>query len=161
MNDPENWRWRDEPVEPGPAVIVDIDGVLADAAHRQHLLEWPNRDWDTFFDRCGEDALIDAVSTMLRLLDERYTIVLLTARPVRVQGLTLAWIEQHDIRWDLLIMRNWGDYMSAPHFKSLSVDELTAYGFDPQLAFDDDPRNVAMFTNHGVPCLYIHSGYHA
>ena len=28
---PSTGRWRDEPVEPGPAAVVDIDGVLSDA----------------------------------------------------------------------------------------------------------------------------------
>ena len=42
---PENWTWRDGPVEPGPAVVVDIDGVLSDAASRQHYLESPRQDW--------------------------------------------------------------------------------------------------------------------
>lgn len=159
--DPENWQWRDGPVEPGPAIVFDVDGVLADAAHRQHLLEWPHRDWDSFFDACGEDGLIEAVAAMLAVIDGAHTIVLLTARPLRVRRQTLAWVDEHDLRWDLLIMRNWGDYQAAPHFKSLSVDELSAYGFDIELALDDDPRNVAMFGHHGVPCLYIHSGYHA
>lgn len=158
--DPENWCWRDGAVSPGPIAVFDVDGVLADAGHRQHYLEWPLRDWDSFFAECGDDGLIDEVARMLSLLDEKLQIVLLTARPMRVQSETLVWMARHGLRWDLLIMRNWGDYMAAPHFKALSVGELRAYGFDLQLAFEDDPRNVAMFENHGVPCVYIHSGYH-
>ena len=42
---PEHWTWRDAPVEPGPAVVVDIDGVLSEASGRQHYLESPRRDW--------------------------------------------------------------------------------------------------------------------
>ena len=30
----ENWHWRGDQVGTGPAVIFDIDGVLADAARR-------------------------------------------------------------------------------------------------------------------------------
>ena len=37
-------------------------------------------------------------------------IVLLTARPISVQRQTLGWLERHDLRWDLLVMREWGDY---------------------------------------------------
>ena len=156
----ENWYWRAETVPPGPAVIVDVDGVIADATHRQYLLEWPRRDWDDFFAACGEDGLIEPVARTIELLDPALTVVLLTARPLRVQKETLRWLETYGLRWDLLIMRNWGDYMAAPHFKSLSVAELRAAGFDPRVAYDDDPRNVAMFEHVGVPCVYIHSGYH-
>ena len=66
---PEHWRWRDGPVEPGPAVVFDMDGVLSDAAGRQHFLERPRRDWDAFFEAAGDDALIEEVARLLDLLD--------------------------------------------------------------------------------------------
>jgi len=47
----ENWRWREGSSGTGPAVIFDIDGVLADAAGRQHYLDWG--DWKSFFDSCA------------------------------------------------------------------------------------------------------------
>ena len=90
--DPVHWRWRDGPVAPGPAVVFDMDGVLSDAAGRQHLLERPRRDWDAFFEAVGEDQLIDEVARLLEVLDPDLRIVLLTARPIRVQAQTLAWL---------------------------------------------------------------------
>ena len=42
---PEHWTWREQPLVPGAAVVVDIDGVLSDASRRQHYLESPRRDW--------------------------------------------------------------------------------------------------------------------
>jgi phosphoglycolate phosphatase-like HAD superfamily hydrolase len=74
---PRNWHWRTGPVAPGPSVIFDVDGVLADASGRQHLLEWPQRDWDAFFDACGDDPVIDEVARMLSLLDKELIVVLL------------------------------------------------------------------------------------
>ena len=44
--------------------------------------------------------------------------------------------------------------------KVLDRDELRRYGFEPKLAFEDDRRNVDMFTREGIPCLYVHSGYY-
>jgi hypothetical protein len=29
------------------------------------------------------------------------------------------------------------------------------------MAVEDDPRNKAMFDAEGIPCVYIHSGYHS
>ena len=87
-------------------------------------------------------------------------IVLLTARPIRVQPQTLAWLDRYDLRWDALIMRDRGDYMAARTFKQRTVQELRAVGFDLRLAFEDDPRNVHMFHSEDVPCIYIHSGYY-
>ncbi|HNI35097.1 MAG TPA: hypothetical protein PLV93_06830, partial [Microthrixaceae bacterium] len=70
------------------------------------------------------------------------------------------WLDRYELRWDLLIMREFGDYMVAPAFKQRSVAELRHAGFDLRLAFEDDPRNVHMFHNQDVPCVYIHSGYY-
>lgn len=160
MPHPVHWHWRDGPVEPGPAVVFDMDGVLSDAAGRQHLLERPRRDWDAFFEAVGEDQLIDEVARLLEVLDPRLRIVLLTARPIRVQQQTLAWLAEHDLRWDLLVMRDWGDYGAAREFKRDAVHDLRAHGFELRLAFEDDRRNVDMFHREGVPCVYIHSGYY-
>ena len=141
-------------------MVFDLDGVLSDAASRQHFLEGGRRDWDAFFEACGDDPLIDEVARLLELLDPALRIVLLTGRPQRVRPQTIAWLERYQLRWDLLVMRDYGDYSVAREFKRRSVEELRSFGFDLRLAFEDDRRNLAMFRAEGVPCVYIHSGYY-
>jgi hypothetical protein len=158
--EPDNWRWRDGAVTPGPAVVFDMDGVLSDATSRQHFIERPWRDWEAFFEACGDDPLIDEVARLLDVIEVDCRVVLLTARPIRVQANTLGWLRRYELRWDLLIMREFGDYGASREFKRNSVDELRGYGFDLRLAFEDDRRNVDMFHSEGVPCIYIHSGYY-
>ncbi len=142
----------------GEAVIFDIDGVLADAAGRQHYLEWG--DWRRFFEACGDDPVVEEIERLLELLDPGLTIVLLTGRPRRVQPHTLGWLERFSIRWDLLIMREYGNYTGVDEFKRATLADLREYGFDIRLALDDDPKNHAMYVSEGVPCIYIHSGYY-
>jgi hypothetical protein len=160
LNTPEHWTWRAGPVEPGPAVVVDIDGVLSDAVGRQHYLENPRRDWRAFFDACGDDPLIEEVKVLLDLLESDLRIVLLTARPQRVHELTEAWLYHYGIRFDLLVMRPWGDFEVSRDYKQSSVWDLRKYGFELRLAIEDDRRNVEMFRAEGVPCIYFHSGYY-
>jgi hypothetical protein len=157
---PANWLWRGDAVGPGTAIVFDMDGVLSDAAGRQHFLEWPDPDWLAFFEACGDDQLIDEVARLLDVISAEHRIVLLTARPLRVRPQTLAWLDRYELRWDLLIMRDYGDYDVAREFKRRSIGELRGYGFDLQLAFEDDRRNYLMFHQEGVPCVYIHSGYY-
>jgi hypothetical protein len=157
---PEHWTWHTGPLDPGPVVVVDIDGVLSDATRRQHYLESPRRDWRAFFDACGDDPVIEEVRTLLDLLNPSLRVVLLTARPERVHHLTEAWLHRYHIRWDLLLMRPWGDYEMSRDFKEASVWELRSYGFELRLAIEDDRRNVEMFRGEGVPCIYFHSGYY-
>ncbi len=155
-----NWRWRAGPVPLGQAVIFDIDGVLSDAAGRQHFIERGRRDWAAFFEACGDDRVIEEVARLVELLDPRLAVVLLTGRPLRVQPQTLAWLDRYGLRWDLLVMRDRGDYSQVTAFKRGVVEDLRAYGFDLRLALEDDPANHAMFVAEGIPCVYIHSGYY-
>jgi hypothetical protein len=158
---PGNWAWRDGPLaSPGEAVVFDVDGVLSDAVGRQHFIERGRRDWDAFFEACGDDPIIEELVRVLELLDQRLQVILLTGRPMRVQPQTLAWLDRYGLRWDLLVMRARGDYAQVTWFKRDSVAELRSFGFDLRLAFEDDPNNFAMFHAEGIPCVYIHSGYY-
>jgi hypothetical protein len=155
-----NWTWREREDVSGPAVIFDIDGVLSDAAGRQHFLERGRRDWTSFFEACGDDPVIEEIATLLELLDPSLAVILLTGRPYRVQPQTLAWLKHYRLRWDLLVMRSRGDYAHVTSFKESVVEDLRAHGFELRLAFEDDPSNHAMYVAAGVPCVYIHSGYY-
>ena len=87
-------------------------------------------------------------------------VVLLTARPARVHHLTIAWLERYQIRWDLLIMRPWGDYDLSRDYKQATIWDLRDYGFDLRLGIEDDRRNVQMLRSENIPCIYFHSGYY-
>jgi len=80
-----NWCWHTEAgsAHPGgPAVIFDIDGVLSDAAGRQHFIEQGNRDWSAFFEACGDDPVIEEIARLLELLDSSLAVVLLDRPPL-------------------------------------------------------------------------------
>lgn len=157
-DDAKNWYWRAGPVSPGPAVIVDIDGVLADASGRQHHIA--AGDWRAFFEACGGDPVIEEMRQLLQLLSSDTRVLLVTGRPRRVQAHTVTWLDEWMVRWDLLITRDFGDYAGVDVFKREVLGDLRDYGFDIQLAFEDDPKNHAMYRSENVPCLYIHSGYY-
>jgi hypothetical protein len=157
---PKNWLWRAEPALPGRAVIFDLDGVLCNADGRQHFIRSPKKDWKAFFEACADDLLIEESARILRLMAKDVTVVLLTGRPTEVREHTLKWLEGQELPWDLLIMRNRGDYADSTSFKQQSVRTLKAMSFDVQVAFDDDPQNQEMFVNEGVPCHYRYSGYY-
>ena len=156
-----HWTWRAGPVEPGPAVVVDIDGVLSDAARRQHYLEEPWPDWRGFFDACGEDQVIEEVKILLDLLDPALRVVLLTGRPGpgpppdRGLGRPL----RHPVGRPAHA-RGAAITPSPGSSRRTPWPSLRYRGFDLRLAFEDDRRNAEMFRHAGVPCIYIHSGYY-
>jgi uncharacterized HAD superfamily protein len=140
--------------------VVDIDGVLADARHRQHYLESRWQDWDSFFLAAGDDGLLEEQARLLEMISTDHVIALVTARSDWIDGITLKWIHQHGIRWDLLIMRASGDYRRSTAMKQHAVEQLRSRNYEPVLAIDDDPRNVKMFESLGIPTIFIPSGYH-
>lgn len=161
VNVPQHWTWRAGPVrEPGMCAVVDIDGVLADAGHRQHHLEPPWRDWDSFFADAGDDGVFVETVTMLDLLGADVTVALLTSRPTWIHRITVEWLHRQRIRWDLLIMRPPADWQPSPGFKRDELFRLQDFGFDTVLAIDDDPRNVRMYRAEDIPTLFLESGYH-
>src|SRR5207248_5225651 len=124
---------------------LSMDSVLCDAASRHQFIERGRPDWRASFDACGDDALSGQVARLVELLDDELVVVLLTGRPLRVQPQTLAWLERYRLRWDLLILRDVGDYAAAREFKHDTAYDLRQYGFDLRLAFEDDRRNLEMF----------------
>ena len=157
---PRHWHPRQEIVQRGDCVIVDIDGVLAAAAHRQHYLDPPWRDWDGFFAECSGDSVFEENKMLLELLDPDLTIVLLTSRPTWIQKATLDWLNRNNIRYDLLIMRPLGDFQASPGFKRDETESLRRLGHIPVLAIDDDMRNVRMYRSESIPTIFLDSGYH-
>ena len=141
-------------------LCVDIDGVIADARHRQHYLEQGWRDWDSFFMAASDDSVIDEQVEFLGKVPDEQMIAMVTSRPDWTDGITVGWLEKHEIRWDLLIMRSTGDYSIAADVKTLAVHQLRSQGFEPVLAIDDHPRNIAAYKRLGIETVYIESGYH-
>ncbi len=146
---------------PGPCVLVDVDGVISDGWHRQHFLQNNKRDWKNFFANAFDDSPVDGSVALTQQFDPETAVVLLTARPHNLHQMTVDWVRAQGHRWDILIMRHRSDgAISSPEFKRRSVRELRERGYEPQLAIDDDQRNIDMFRSESVPSLYLHSGYY-
>lgn len=160
-HDPDNWTWKAQRSRPGACVLVDVDGVIANGWHRQHFLQNGRRDWKGFFAAADGDAPIAGSQQLLSSFDSQLCVVLLTARPDSLYETTLAWLAEHDYRWDVLIMRGRKDgHIASPEFKRRSIGELRDRGFLPQLGMDDDQRNIDMLNEEGIAALYVHSGYY-
>ena len=155
---PTHWTWRGAPIDGGPAVIVDVDGVISDGSGRQHLAK--ARRWNEFFDGCPDDPPLEATVALVNSLAPEITVVLLTARPWRLLDATVAWLKIHQVRWDLLILRPPEGSGSSTSYKATEVDNLRHHGFELVCALEDDPRNVKMYAEARIPCVYIYSGYY-
>ncbi len=158
---PASWHWAPG-VEPrtGPTICVDIDGVLSDGRHRQHFVSQHPKDWPSFFRAAADDPVIETQAHLLDQFADDRVIALVTSRPESIRSATTRWLVEADVRWDLLAMRAADDGRPSPLVKADVVAALREAELEPVFAIDDDPRNVLAYAEVGVPCLYVHSGYH-
>ncbi|MCY4068830.1 MAG: hypothetical protein OXE79_06975 [Acidimicrobiaceae bacterium] len=159
-----NWFFRDgDPLEGGPLVIFDLDGVISDASHRQHFMRGERKDFRGFFTAAVDDPPLPVGRALAASVTDDHAVAILTARPFYVVDGTRDWLSANDVRHDLLILRpRWGRFRSSPSadFKRSELQRLREAGYEVKVALDDDERVVDMYRSEGVFALYVHSGYY-
>jgi len=161
---PDNWYFRDgEAPAGGPLVILDLDGVISNATHRQHFLRGAFKDFRGFFTAATGDPPYESGLALAASIAGDHTVAILTARPHYMVDDTRAWLDAHDVRHDLLILRpehGRGSRGPSAEFKRNELSRLRAAGYTVTAAIDDDERIIEMYRSEGVFALYVHSGYY-
>jgi len=144
----------------GFVLVVDIDGVIADASAHQHFLNGENQKWEEFFEATLDSQVFREGRELVKSLAVSTPIFLMTARPSYLLEKTVFWLKQNKISWDALLMREEKDDRSSPEVKLDLLSDLIESGYKPKFALDDDPRNLLMFWEQKIPSIYVHSGYY-
>ena len=143
------------------AVIFDIDGTLADVAHRVHHLDG-DKDWAAFFRDMQDDRPIEPIAELARLLHKAVeaghgldAVLIVTARPDREdwRRTTLDWLEVHGIPHDRIYFRPEGDMRQDHLVKADILQRILDDGYQPVLVIDDRPQVVRMWRDHGITTL--------
>ncbi|WP_329461739.1 phosphatase domain-containing protein [Streptomyces sp. NBC_01431] len=120
-----------------PLAVFDLDGTLADSAHRQYLLERKPRDWDAFFGAAPADPpLTEGVELCLDAARE-CEIVYLTGRPERCRADTVDWLATHGLPSGRVHMRRNDDRRPARVTK-LEILRRLGGGREVRMLVDDD-----------------------
>jgi hypothetical protein len=137
-------------------VLVDLDGTLADTAHRAHLLNKKPRDWSAYSKACGDDSPIDAVISAVKgLHEEDWRVVIVTGRTQDSMAETEHWLKYHGVPFDNIFMRPSGDTRKNPDFKRSVAEKLLKDGFTIGLAIEDHPGVAAVYAELGIPTLVV------
>lgn len=140
------------------AIIVDIDGTLANCDHRRHLVE--QKKWPAFYDAMTEDVVNewcrDLIHAILDLYDWR--ILLVSGRPDSHRSLTEAWLEKNEICYHGLFMRKERDYRKDSIVKREIYDNHIRGKFHVELVIDDRTQVVEMWRELGLVCLQCAKG---
>jgi hypothetical protein len=133
----------------GPVAVLDIDGVLADVAHRLHHLAMRPKDWESFFRSAARDPVLEDGRELARELAATYALVYLTGRPARSRDLTVAWLRRHRLPSGELLMRPDDDRRPARLFKLECLATISATR-PVVLVVDDDPEVVDAVRQTGL-----------
>ena len=137
-------------------IIVDVDGVVADARHRDHFLKESPINWEAYTMAAVNDPPIVSMCELVSALSHEYKVAFVTGRAEYGRELTRAWLARFVIppwRFELW-MRAVGDHRPAHVLKK----EIIKSAFiDPAksilCAFEDDGRIVSMYRELGILCL--------
>ncbi|MDQ1034551.1 phosphoglycolate phosphatase-like HAD superfamily hydrolase [Streptomyces sp. V3I8] len=120
-----------------PLAVFDLDGTLADSAHRQRFLERSPKDWDAFFAAAPQDPLLAEGAALAREYARECEVLYLTGRPERCRKDTEAWITDRGLPGGRVRMRRDDDRRPARRTK---LDKLRTLARDREVRVlvDDD-----------------------
>jgi phosphoglycolate phosphatase-like HAD superfamily hydrolase len=140
-------------------VICDIDGTLANLDHRLHHIKKEPKDWDSFFDKLGQDEPVEEVVVLVHALSEYdFPIVICSGRQEKYREATEAWLDKHDICWDALYLRQTGDFRPDEVIKTELLFKMRNEGWNPSFVIDDRQKVVDEWRNQGLVCFQCAPG---
>jgi phosphoglycolate phosphatase-like HAD superfamily hydrolase len=147
---------------------MDIDGTLANADHRLHLLpknsshetgKPVDEAWQAFFDACDGDKVYPEIRALNNAMAAAgYHVWVLTGRRRSAEAVTIEWLVRHQIVWTALMMRPEDDYRPDTEVKKDMLAALRAGGYEPLFAVEDRAGVTKMWREEGIRCLQVCEG---
>lgn len=148
-------------VQKKKAIIVDLDGTLADIKHRLKYIETPGKkDFQSF----NQGIMKDKVNVWCREIIERFhhdhAVLFITGRMWNdvTRDNTIRWLFQHDIMYSNIYARKEGDFRKDAEIKKeIYIDQVRPH-FDVLFCLDDRTQVVDMWREMGLVCLQCDKG---
>lgn len=146
------------------AIIVDLDGTLADNEHRRKYLdEGEEENWEKYYEGIRQDGLNEWCYEIVERFKDDHEIYLVTGREGtdEIREDSVAWLDQHDVYYDDLYFREEKDYRKDAEVKQeilyeeiLENEDLAAESIDDILfAVDDRLQVIDMWRDLGITVL--------
>lgn len=135
-----------------PLAVFDVDGVLADVAHRVHHLDGPRKDWSAFFAAAADDPPLPPGLALASELAADHDLAYLTGRPERLRRVTRRWLGAQGLPAGPLWMRPSGDFRPA---RAMKLEALRRLAVDRpvEIVVDDDEQVVTALRDAGFAVL--------
>ncbi len=141
------------------AIIVDIDGTLAEISQRRKYVENKPKNWDKFFQNMEKDGIHEeVVNTVRHYYLFKYEILLLTGREEKFREVTENWLEEKGIGYSKLFMRDTKDFRADDVIKEEIFKKHIEPTYNVFLCIDDRNRVVNMWRRLGLVCFQVADG---
>lgn len=138
-------------------VIFDIDGTLADIAHRRHLVEGSKKDFDSFYCMMEFDGVKDEIRGICNNYHVNgWDVFIFTGRPEFYRAITEDWLLNKGILYSKLWMRPAGQQYVPDYI--IKKDMLDKLGRPVHIVFDDRDQVVRMWRDNGITCCQVADG---
>ena len=144
-------------------VIFDLDGTLALIDKRRALAAKPDGkiNWKTFF--APENISLDepndpVIKTFQAMKASGFRVGIFSGRDSISRKETEAWLAQHGIDPDFLLMRAKGSFTPDDVLKKQWLDQETAAGHQIMCVFDDRDKVVKMWRDNDISCFQVAPG---
>jgi predicted secreted acid phosphatase len=144
------------------AIIVDIDGTLADCSWRLHFIQNKPKNWKAFFEGIPDDPVIEDMKYLVNAFysSNGVGIIILTGRPENHIDATAEWLKKNEIPFDHLLMRKIGDFREDTIIKEEYLNLVkNEWGYNPILAIDDRKRILDMYQKNGLYVIDASKGH--
>ena len=141
------------------AVIVDIDGTLANPEHRLHHIGGATKNWQAFLDACPHDTPYPNIIALVQVLHNAgYHIIYLTGRNERYRAATATWLLTHKCPAAPIYMRPDQDFRSDVIVKHEIYEKQIRGSYEVLIVLEDREKVVEMWRSLGLTCLQVQAG---
>lgn len=140
------------------AIIVDIDGTIANCLHRRHFLEEKNPDWRSFNESCVTDTLNPWCREIVEHFKSDHTILFVSGRAEEYREVTEKWLDDNKVCCHFLFMRKNKDYRDDTIIKKEIYESKIAQEYEVTFVIDDRSKMVDMWRKLGLICLQCDEG---
>jgi len=136
------------------AIIVDIDGTLADVEHRVHHVRQEPKNWRAFNQAMDLDILNPWCRDLILAMKNQQTdILLVTGRDEDYRIKTEQWLKKNNVPFNHLWMRQASDYRGDDIVKKEIYDIEIKPNYQVLFVVDDRQSVVKMWRSIGLVCL--------
>lgn len=140
------------------AIIVDLDGTLADITIRRKYLSGEKKDWKNFNSSVSSDTLNEWCREIMLRMATDHQIIIVSGRTDLLKAETIQWLDQFQVPYHYLFMRQDRDNRDDRIIKKEIYDNFIKLRFNVLFVLDDRAKVVSMWREQGLVCLQCDSG---